>query len=52
MNFKEFMYDYCGFSVRVQKGVVAAMFGRNRPKDEEAVLYIPMKERGSGCVCN
>lgn len=42
MTFKEFLYDYCGFSVREQKGMMAAMLGGRRIKDEEAVLYIPM----------
>ena len=45
VGFKELMYDYCGFSVREQKGVMAAMCGRGRPKDEEAVKYIPLLSR-------
>lgn len=38
---KDFFYDYAGFSVRVQKGMGAFMSAR-RPRDEEAVLYIPL----------
>lgn len=45
VGFKELMYDYCGFSVREQKGVMAAMCARGRPKDEEAVKYIPLLSR-------
>jgi hypothetical protein len=42
MGFKEFLFDYCGFSVREQKGAASYVFGAGRPKDEEAVLYIPL----------
>jgi len=42
LGFKEFLYDYCGFSVRPQKGAMAHLFGSRRPLDEEAVLYIPL----------
>uniref|UniRef100_A0A7S2GQV3 MYND-type domain-containing protein n=1 Tax=Helicotheca tamesis TaxID=374047 RepID=A0A7S2GQV3_9STRA len=41
VGFKEFVFDFCGFSVRVQKGLMAHMFNSRRPMDEEAVLYIP-----------
>lgn len=46
MGFKEFLFDYCGFSVREQKGAAAYLFGSRRIKDEEAVLYIPLLKRG------
>jgi hypothetical protein len=42
LTFKEFLFDYCQFSVREQKGTAASMFSSRRPKDEEAVLYIPL----------
>jgi len=45
VGFKELLYDYCGFSVREQKGMVNYMMGGNRPKDEEAVKYIPLLTR-------
>ena len=38
---KDFFYNYCGFSVRAQKGFGQLMAGR-RPIDEEAVLYLPL----------
>ena len=47
MGFKEFLYDYCGFNVREQKGAVAAILGGRRIKDEEAILYIPLLPRGT-----
>jgi hypothetical protein len=37
---KDFFYDCAGFSVRRQKGCMAAL--STRPKDEEAVLFIPL----------
>jgi uncharacterized C2H2 Zn-finger protein len=47
VGFKELMYDYCGFSVREQKGFVSYLMGGSgkRPKDEEAVKYIPLLTR-------
>lgn len=42
VGFKSFMFDYCSFSVRVQKGAAGFMFSGRRPKDEEAVKYIPL----------
>jgi hypothetical protein len=42
---KDFFYNYCGFSVRAQKGVMASMMSSRRPLDEEAVLYIPLLEQ-------
>lgn len=45
LGFKELLYDYCGFSVRPQKGAMAFMMGNRRPKDEEAVLYIPLVDK-------
>jgi hypothetical protein len=45
LTFKEFLFDYCEFSVREQKGEAAYMFSSRRPKDEEAVLYIPLLSR-------
>uniref|UniRef100_A0A7S4T530 MYND-type domain-containing protein n=1 Tax=Ditylum brightwellii TaxID=49249 RepID=A0A7S4T530_9STRA len=42
LGYKHLLYDYFGFSVREQKGVGAYMFASRRPKDEEAVLYIPL----------
>jgi hypothetical protein len=42
MTFKEFLFDYCEFSVREQKGAAAFVLSSQRPKDEEAVLYIPL----------
>jgi hypothetical protein len=39
---KDFFYDFIGFSVREQKGYMAAVMGSRRPKDEEAVLFIPL----------
>jgi hypothetical protein len=45
VGFKELLYDYCGFSVREQKGMVSYMMSGNRPKDEEAVKYIPLLTR-------
>ena len=39
---KDFFYQYAGFSVREQKSIMSHMFASNRPKDEEAVLYIPL----------
>jgi hypothetical protein len=45
MGFKQFIYDYCAFSVREQKGAAASLFRCRRPKDEEAVLYIPLLEK-------
>lgn len=47
MTFKEFLYDYCGFSVREQKGIMAFMLASTRPKDEEAVLFIPLLKPGA-----
>jgi hypothetical protein len=35
------MYDYCGFSIREQKGMMNYMMGGGkRPKDEEVMKYI------------
>ena len=45
VGFKEFVFDFCGFSVRAQKGVIAYMCTSRRPIDEEAVLYIPLLSR-------
>jgi len=42
VGFKEFIYDYCGFSVREQKGVLGYMLDGRRPKDEEAIKYIKL----------
>ena len=42
VGFKEFIYDYCGFSVREQKGVLSYMLDGRRPKDEEAIKYIKL----------
>lgn len=42
LSFKHLLYDYFGFSVREQKGALAFMMASRRPKDEEAVLYIPL----------
>ena len=42
VGFKHLLYDFCGFSVREQKGAMGFMLGSRRPKDEEAVLYIPL----------
>jgi hypothetical protein len=42
LGFKQFLFDYCGFSVRQQKGAAAYILGSRRPKDEEAVLYVPL----------
>eukprot|EP00555_Chaetoceros_dichaeta_P002627 CAMPEP_0198249684 /NCGR_PEP_ID=MMETSP1447-20131203/1129_1 /TAXON_ID=420782 /ORGANISM="Chaetoceros dichaeta, Strain CCMP1751" /LENGTH=418 /DNA_ID=CAMNT_0043934371 /DNA_START=135 /DNA_END=1391 /DNA_ORIENTATION=- len=42
VGFKSFMFDYCGFSVREQKGAASFMMGNSRPKDEEAVKYISL----------
>jgi hypothetical protein len=39
---KDFFYDYAGFSVREQKGYMLAIMGSTRPKDEEAVLFMPL----------
>jgi hypothetical protein len=39
---KDFFYDCAGFSVREQKGYMAAFMGSTRPKDEEAVIFIPL----------
>ena len=39
---KDFFYQYAGFSVREQKSMQSAMFASRRPKDEEAVSYIPL----------
>jgi hypothetical protein len=39
---KDFFYDYAGFSVREQKGCMGALMRARRPKDEEAVLFIPL----------
>jgi hypothetical protein len=36
----DFFYDCAGFFVRRQKGCMAAL--STRPKDEEAVLFIPL----------
>jgi len=35
VGFKELLYNYCGFSVRVQKGAMASLFASKRPQDEE-----------------
>jgi len=40
LGYKHLLYDYFGFSVRAMKG--ASAFFNRRPKDEEAVLYIPL----------
>lgn len=49
VGFKEFVYNFCGFSVREQKGAMAYLMGGGvgggRPKDEEATLYIPLVPR-------
>lgn len=42
VGFKEFLYDYSGFSVRPLKGAAQYLMGGGRPKDEEAVLYVPL----------
>eukprot|EP00550_Attheya_septentrionalis_P003283 CAMPEP_0198289778 /NCGR_PEP_ID=MMETSP1449-20131203/7855_1 /TAXON_ID=420275 /ORGANISM="Attheya septentrionalis, Strain CCMP2084" /LENGTH=440 /DNA_ID=CAMNT_0043988165 /DNA_START=110 /DNA_END=1432 /DNA_ORIENTATION=- len=41
---KDFFFKYLGFSVKEQKGIMAAMMagGSGRPQDEEAVIYIPL----------
>jgi hypothetical protein len=39
---KDFFYDHAGFSVREQKGWIRDLVRSTRPKDEEAVLYIPL----------
>jgi hypothetical protein len=39
---KDFFYDYAGFSVREQKGYIRVLESTTRPRDEEAVLYIPL----------
>jgi hypothetical protein len=39
---KDFFYDYAGFSVREQKGYMLALMGSHIPKDEEAVLFMPL----------
>jgi len=45
VGFKEYLFDYCGFSVRIQKGLMSHMFGSRRPKDEEGVLYVPLLQK-------
>merc|ERR1712129_1258 len=47
VGFKELLYNYCGFSVRVQKGAMASLFASKRPQDEEGVLYIPLLPKRS-----
>lgn len=42
VGFKHLLHDFCSFSVREQKGIMGFMMGSRRPKDEEAVLYIPL----------
>ena len=42
MGFKELLYDYCSFSVWEQKGAAVYLFSSRHPKDEEAILYIPL----------
>eukprot|EP00173_Palmaria_palmata_P005465 Plantae.Rhodophyta-Palmaria_palmata.ctg9778.p1 GENE.Plantae.Rhodophyta-Palmaria_palmata.ctg9778~~Plantae.Rhodophyta-Palmaria_palmata.ctg9778.p1 ORF type:complete len:202 (+),score=18.60 Plantae.Rhodophyta-Palmaria_palmata.ctg9778:228-833(+) len=39
---KQFLYTYCGFGVRIQKGSMAMLMGGRRPADEEAVCYIKL----------
>jgi hypothetical protein len=49
MGFKQFLYDYCAFSVHEQKGTSASLFSSRRPKDEDEVhftfLFRKKKER-------
>lgn len=42
---KDFFYDYAGFSVREQLGLMGALMVDRRPPDEEAVLFIPLLSR-------
>lgn len=47
---KEFFYDYCGWSVRLQKGVATLHYpscSRGRLVDEEASVYFHLRKAGN-----